>query len=101
MSREISSGPELGVAGIDFVLVDVDRREHVVLHQALAEDDGVFEVVALPRHQGHEQVLAQGQLAVIGAGAVGEDGALDDLVAFLHPDTVVDAGVLVASGGTC
>ena len=29
-------GAELGVAGVDLVLVDVDRREHVVLHQALA-----------------------------------------------------------------
>ena len=29
--------PELGVAGVDLVLVDVDRREHVVLHQALAD----------------------------------------------------------------
>jgi hypothetical protein len=26
-------GPELGVAGVDLVLVDVDRREHVVPHQ--------------------------------------------------------------------
>ena len=67
---------ELGVAGVDLVLVDVDRREHVVLHQALREDDGVLEVVALPRHEGDEQVLAQRQLAVVGGGAVGEDRAL-------------------------
>ena len=26
-------------------------------------DDGVLEVVALPRHEGHEQVLAESQLA--------------------------------------
>ena len=30
-------GAELGVAGVDLVLLDVDRGEHVVLHQALAE----------------------------------------------------------------
>ena len=30
-------GAELGVAGVDLVLVDVDRREHVVLHQPLAD----------------------------------------------------------------
>ena len=29
-------GAELGVAGVDLVLVDVDRREHVVPHEALA-----------------------------------------------------------------
>ena len=67
--------PELGVAGVDLVLVDVDRRQHVVLHEALGEDDGVLEVVALPRHQGHEEVLAEGQLTVVGGRAVGEDRA--------------------------
>ena len=36
MSRVISSGPELGVAGVDLVLLDVDRGEDVVLHEALA-----------------------------------------------------------------
>src|SRR3954454_15403837 len=63
---------QLGVAGIDLVLLDVDRREHVVLHQALGEDDRVLEVVALPRHQGDEEVLAQRQLAVVGRGALGQ-----------------------------
>ena len=28
--------PELGVTGVDLVLVDVDRRQHVVLHESLA-----------------------------------------------------------------
>ena len=67
-------GAELGVAGVDLVLVDVDRREHVVPHQPLGQDDGVLEVVALPRHEGHEEVLAERQLALVGGGAVGEDG---------------------------
>ena len=66
------------------MLVDVDRGQHVVLDETLAEDDGVLEVVALPRHQGDEQVLAERQLAVIGRRTVGDDRALDDLVAFLH-----------------
>ena len=69
--------PELGVTGIDLVLVDVDRREHVVLHEPLGEDDRVLEVVALPRHQRDEQVLAERELAVIGRRTVGEDRALD------------------------
>ena len=55
---------ELGVAGVDLVLVDVDRREHVVAYEALAQDDRVLEVVALPRHERDEQVLAQRELAL-------------------------------------
>ena len=57
-------GAELGVAGVDLVLLDVDRGEDVVLHQALAEDDRVLVVVALPRHERHEQVAPEGHLAV-------------------------------------
>ena len=78
-------GAELGVAGVDLVLVDVDRRQHVVLHHALREDDGVLEVVALPRHERDEQVLAQRQLAVVGRGTLGEDVALLDLLALRAP----------------
>ncbi len=52
-------GAELGVAGVDLVLLDVDRRQHVVADEALGEDDGVLEVVALPGHEGHEEVLAR------------------------------------------
>jgi hypothetical protein len=77
-------GAELGVAGVDLVLVDVDRREHVVLDHSLGEDDGVLEVVALPGHVGHDQVLAEGELAVLGGGTVGEDLALLHLVALVH-----------------
>ncbi len=57
-------GAQLGVAGVDLVLLDVDRGEDVVLHQALAEDDRVLVVVALPRHERDEQVLAERHLAL-------------------------------------
>ena len=39
---------ELRGARVDLVLVDVDRRQDVVLHDPLREDDRVLEVVALP-----------------------------------------------------
>ena len=68
-------GAELGVAGVDLVLLDVDRGEDVVLHQALAEDDRVLVVVALPRHERHEQVAAERHLAAVGRGTVGDDRA--------------------------
>ena len=93
-------GAELGVAGVDLVLLDVDRGEHVVLHQALGQDDGVLVVVALPRHEGHEQVLAQGQLAVVGGGAVGQDVAGRDLLALVDDDLLVDGTCSGWSGGT-
>ena len=90
-------GAELGVAGVDLVLLDVDRGEHVVTDQALGDDDGVLEVVALPGHERHEEVLAQGELAVLGRGAVGEDVVLLDDVAGGDDRLLVDAGALVGA----
>ena len=54
---------QLGGAGVDLVLLDVDRGELVVLHEPLRDDDRVLEVVALPGHEGDEAVLAERQLA--------------------------------------
>ena len=91
-------GAELGVASLDLVLLDVDRGQEVLLDDALGEDDRVLVVVALPRHERDEEVLAQRQLALLRSTdrrraprprldlhALGDDGL------------VVDAGALVAS----
>ena len=88
---------QLGGAGLDLVLLDVHRGEDVVLDQPLADDDGVLEVVALPAHEGHEQVAAERQLAVRGGGAVGQDVAGLDLVAHVHHRLLVDEGALVGA----
>ena len=79
-------GPELGVAGADLELLDVDRGEDVLLDDLLADEDGVLEVVAVPRHEGDQHVAAQGQFAALGAGAVGDDLALLDRLALLDDD---------------
>ena len=91
-------GAQLGVAGVDLELLDVDGGVEVFLHHALGDQDRVLEVVAAPGHVGHDQVAAQGQLAVVGAGAVGQDLAGANVLALLHEGGLVEAGVLVAAG---
>src|SRR5216684_707762 len=88
-------GAEFGVARFDFVLLDVNRSVIVVLHQFFADQDGVFEVVAAPREKRHEDVAPQGQLAALGARAVGQHLALFHAVAHAHERLLADAGVLV------
>lgn len=89
MSRVISSGPQAGVAGVDLVLLDVDRGEDVVLHQTLAEDDRVLVVVALPRHERHEEVATERHLATVGRGTVGDEATLLEPVTLGHDHTLV------------
>ncbi len=96
--RDVSSdllGAELGVSSVDLVLFDVDGGEHVVAYQALGDDDGVLEVVTLPRHEGDEQVLAEGELTVVGRWTVGEHVVLFDDVTGRNERLLVDAGALV------
>ena len=57
--------PELGVARHRLEFLDVDRGEDVVAHDALGDEDGVLEVVAVPRHERDEHVLAERQFAQI------------------------------------
>ncbi len=94
ISRDVL-GPELGVAGHDLELLDVDRGEDVVLDDALADEDRILVVVAVPRHERDERIPAQRQLAELGRGAVGDGVAFAHHFAHLHQRALVDAGVLV------
>ena len=86
---------ELGLADFELELLDVHRGVGIVLHQPFADDDRVFEVVAVPRHERDEHVSAQGQFALVGGGPVGDHLALLDLLAHLDDRLLVLTGALV------
>src|SRR5439155_5778418 len=90
-------GPELGVARLDLVLLDVDAREEIVADEAVADDDRVLVVAALPAHERDEHVPAECELALLGRGAVGKGLAVGDAVADVDDRALVDAGALVAA----
>ena len=58
----------------------MDTRKAVVFTQALADDDGVFKVIAVKGDKGGQDVLAQGQFTINGGGTVGNDLAPLDAV---------------------
>ena len=89
--------PELGVACLDLVLLNVNGGEDVLAHETLADDDRVFVVRAFPRHVGDDDVLAKGELAPFGRHGVGDDLARLHAVANLNGWAVVQAGPLVRS----
>ena len=88
---------ELGRARVDLVLLDVDRGELVVAHEALGEDDRVLEVVALPGHEGDHQVLAERHLTAVARGAVGQHVAGLHLHARRDERLLVDQRALVGA----
>ena len=89
---------ELGVARHAGQFLDMDSGKTVFLNHALREEDGVLEVVAVPRHERDAHVLTQCQLAHVGGRTVGQDVAARDHVTLAHQRTLVDAGVLVRTG---
>ena len=90
-------GPELGVARLHLVLLDVDAGEQVVAHEAVADDDRVLVVAALPAHERDEDVAAEGQLAELGRAGVGQRLAVGHPVADVDDRALVDARALVAA----
>src|SRR3954471_185386 len=88
---------QLGVTGVDLVLLDVDRGEDVVLHQTLRQDDRIFVVVALPGHERDQEVLTERHLTVVGARTVGDDRADLDPLALVHDGLLVEARALVGA----
>ena len=90
-------GPELGVARLHLVLLDVDAGEQVVADEAIADDDRVLVVAALPAHERDEDVPAEGQLALLGRARVGDRLAVGDPGADVDDRALVDARALVAA----
>ena len=84
--------PELGVAGGHFEFVNVNAGEDVVLDDLLADEDGVLEVVTVPRHERDEHVAAEREFAVLRAGTVRDDLPLLHVVALADQNFLVDAG---------
>src|SRR6185437_3220005 len=89
--------PELGVAGFDLELLDMDRGLVVLADQLLRDEDRVLEVVTAPWHEGHEHVASEAEFSLLRARTVGDDLPLDHAVALADDRLLVDAGVLVGT----
>src|SRR5215471_6663432 len=90
-------GTKLRVARLDLELLDVDRRVVVVLHHLFRNEDRVFEVVPAPRHERHEDIASQRELAQLRARTVAEHLSFVYTLAHPHNRLLIDAGVLVAA----
>ena len=75
----------------------MERRERILAHKALVDEDRVLEVVAAPAHERDEQVLTERELALVCRGAVCEAVAGLDLLALLDDGLLVEARAGVAA----
>src|SRR5690606_4863944 len=89
---------ELGVARHAGQLLDMDSGETIFLNHTLRQEDRVFEVVAVPRHERDAHVLPERQLTHIGGRTIGHDVATLHHVTLAHQRTLVDTSGLVGTG---
>ena len=90
--------PELCFAGFGLILLNVDGGIAVFLDKALGDQYGILVVIAFPGHKADQNVESKGDLALLGAGTVGQQVAGLDPLADVDTRTLVDAGGLVGPG---
>ena len=70
----------------------MNRGVNVVAQEVLGDKNGVFEVVSVPRHVCDENVLSDGEFALICRRAVCDYVARFDLLALLYDGHLVKTG---------
>ena len=99
--RDISGDlfrPQLGVTGHTGQFLNMNRGETIFLNHTLGDEDGVFEVVAVPRHERYAHVLTESQFTKVGGRTVCQHVAALNWLTQGHARHLIDAGVLVRTG---
>ena len=86
---------QLGVAGFDFQLFDVNRSVIIVLDHLFRDQNRVLEVVTAPGHKCDQHVTTQSEFAAFSTRPVSNDFAFHDAITFAHNRLLIDAGILV------
>src|SRR5690349_19228048 len=73
------------------------RGQRVVFNQLAADNDGVFKVVPAPWHESGNQVLTQGEFAVLDRHTFDQDITLLDFITGANHNLLVDAGTFVGA----
>ena len=89
---------QLGIAGNDIQFLNVNRSIAVIRSHFFGNQNRVFIVITVPRHEGDGHVLTQSQFAQIGGCAVSNQIAALQNVAGFNGRTLVDIGRLVRTG---
>ncbi len=76
----------------------MNSGETIFLNHTLGNEDGVFEVVTVPRHERYAHVLTERQFTKVGGRTVSQHVAALNWLTQRHTWHLVDTGVLVRTG---
>ena len=75
----------------------MNRCVHVLLDQLFADDDRIFVVVTIERHEAHEDISSKCELTQVGRCTVRNDLSFFDLVTHLDDRSLIEASTFVKS----
>ena len=99
--RNISSNffhAELCISRKNFKLFDMNRSKVVFANGFFRNQNGIFEVVATPRHECHSDVLTERQFPKFSRRTVGKNISSSNILSLLHSGALVDTCILVGTG---
>ncbi len=93
--------PQLGVASDTSQFLYVDAGKSILFDHALRYQNGIFEVVSIPRHERDAHILAQSQFTHVDGRTISKYVAGADHITWLDQGSLVDTGVLIGAGKFC
>ncbi len=88
---------QFGVTGFGFIFLYMDGCVNIIPNKFFTYENSILVVITLPGHESHENVLAKGNLTVVGGRTVGNNIPFFNLVTLSDNGTLVDAGTLVGT----
>ena len=75
----------------------MNRCVHIIFNKLLTDNDGIFEIESIPRHEANENIPTQGQFAFKRGSAISDNFILLNLLAKLNNRLLILAGSFIQS----
>ena len=75
----------------------MDGRKAIFSYDALTNEDGILEVITIPRHKCDTHVLPQSKLTEVNRRTISNNISALDAIALMNDRTLINTGVLVRS----
>ena len=75
----------------------MDRGVDIIFDDALTDQNGIFKVVTIPRHEGAEHILTQGKFSIFSGWPIGYGFTCFDFLPLLNQSFLIDTSSSVGT----
>src|SRR6266700_461866 len=81
---------QLRIASLNLILLNMDRRKVILLHNTLTDQNSILIVATFPAHKGHQNVLPQSQLPILRRRTIRNHLTRIHIIALAHNRSLID-----------